>query len=290
MFDRATDDIRGNSWLDDLARASLVAATAKFAGEPGEASLRVELVGARAVDAYDSWKITKAVQDATAKLGHVIAEPTTEATSVRASDRDRAKLVQRAAAGNVVFFSFPRVPTTGEHLDVGRSVTLAERAAHELCQVLPDSVNDDSALDAVLGQRLTIRNAVNDIVDAVSSTRSIEIEFTGSDGSQVGSVMSTDQARVLKENLRVVREEVRQMTVVGRLDGVRTKRRIFYLEPSAGPEIHGAVDLELLDDIRAHLNDQVTAVLEVRQVESVAGRRSWPAYRLLSLSSAPTLA
>ena len=67
---------------------------------------------------------------------------------------------------------------------------------------------------------------------------------------------------MLKDSLKETRIGRRVLTMTGRLDGVRTKRRIFYLEPLTGGEIHGALDLASLEDIRANLDRQVTVRLE----------------------------
>jgi hypothetical protein len=72
--------------------------------------------------------------------------------------------------------------------------------------------------------------------------------------------------------------------MAGRLDGVRTKRRIFYLETESGAEIHGALDLESsLNDVRENLDRQVVVRLEVEQTQSASGQRSHPRYRLLRI-------
>ncbi len=90
---------------------------------------------------------------------------------------------------------------------------------------------------------------------------------------------------MLKDNLKETRVDRRMVTMSGRLDGVRTKRRILYLEPESGGEIHGALDLESLDDIRANLDRHVVVQLEEQRIESVSGRRSQPLYRLIRIQS-----
>jgi hypothetical protein len=286
-FRDALPDITGDSWLDDLARASLLAADAKFAPDHVPPPvLRVALAGIRDMEARDSYLVVKAVQDATAKLGHLIRNPQSERSIAHAADRAKALLIQRGQAGNVLLFGFPSVleDPAIESMPVGPVETLGVRAARELVSVLPSSAEDDAALDAVLAQRLTVRNAVNDIVNAVPARASgMGLQLTPSTGDAVASVLSAEQANVLKESLKETRVDRRIVTLTGRLDGVRTRRRIFYLEPDSGGEIHGAMDLELLEDIRANLDQHVVARLQEEHTQSLSGRRSQPLYRLISI-------
>ena len=79
LFRDALRDISGDSWLDDLARASLSAADATFSLDyVTPPVLRVVFAGMRDVEARDSYLTTKAVQDATAKLAHIIRNPRSE--------------------------------------------------------------------------------------------------------------------------------------------------------------------------------------------------------------------
>jgi hypothetical protein len=291
-FREARQDITGESWLDDLARASLSAAEAKFSSQAQVTPLlRVALPGIRNLDAHDSYLVTKAVQDATAKLAHILRLPKTETSAARASDRAKARLIQRGQAGNMILFGFPQ---HDEDLAPGTLTptveTLAERAVRELVTILPSSADDDASLDAVLAQRPTVRNAVNDIANAVpSQADGLDFHLTPLSGDAIDSVLSVDQADVLKSSLSESRVDRRTITITGRLDGVRTRRRIFYLEPESGGDIHGAVDLELLESVRINLNRQVVATLHEERITALSGRRNQPLYRLINLESAPEM-
>lgn len=288
-FRDALRDITGDSWLDDLARASLLAADAKFSPDHiTPPVLRVVFAGMRDVEARDSYLTTKAVQDATAKLGHLIRNPGSETSVAHAADRAKAPLLLRSQTGNTIVFGFPALDDESSLNTLPGTITetLAVRAARELVSVLPSSSEDDAALDAVLAQRITVRNAVNDIVNAVPrKAAGLGLELNPSTGESVSSVLSAAQANVLKDSLKETRVDRRVVSMTGRLDGVRTKRRIFYLEPEAGPEIHGALDLELLDNIRANLNQQVVVQLEEQRIQAASGKRSQPLYRLMSIES-----
>ena len=62
-----------------------------------------------------------------------------------------------------------------------------------------------------------------------------------------------------------------------------TRCLIFYWKPDSGGEIHGALDLESLDDIGANLDRHVVVRLEEERTQSASGQRSQPRYRLLSI-------
>jgi hypothetical protein len=203
-FRVARHAITGDSWLDDLARASLPVAEAKFSEEPEAIPvLKVSLPEIHDLDAYASYVLTKAVQDATAKIGHVLREPKSEIAAVYPGDRRRARLVQRGQSGGLILFGFPvPEPSPDVHLLSPVGETLAERAVRELVSILPTPSDDDESLDAVLAQRPTVRNAVNDIVDAVPRrTERLDFQLTRGTGEVIVSVLSAEQAMVLKSSL-----------------------------------------------------------------------------------------
>jgi hypothetical protein len=282
-FRRIADEIPGGTWLDDLARASAAAAYAKFERTCRSPLLRVSVLGWTDLDAYTFSDISRALQDATAKIGHIIRNPTGEVTIVQPADREKAPLIQRGQAGNAIFFGFPE-PATDDALIHDGLETLSERAVKELCDFLPANGSDDGALDAVLLQRDTVRNAVSDIVNAVSRNAGIGLQLTPTSGDELVRSMTTDQARILHSSLRESREEVGYETVSGRLDGVRTRRRIFYLERESGSTIQGAVAPDLLDQIKENLDRPVTARLRVVRTTTIDGRRGRPVHELLEIT------
>ncbi|AIJ26552.1 hypothetical protein [Amycolatopsis methanolica] len=282
-FRRIADEIPGGTWLDDLARASAMAAHAKFERTSRSPLLRVSVLGSTNLDAYTFSDISRALQDATAKVGHIIRNPQGEITYVQQTDRDKAPLIQRGQAGNTIFFGFPE-PAPDDALIHDGIETLSERAVKELCDFLPANGSDDGALDAVLLQRDTVRNAVSDIVSAVVKNTGIGLQLTPTAGEDVTRSMTTDQAKVLHNSLRESREEVGYETVTGRLDGVRTRRRIFYLERESGGTIQGAVAPDLLDQIKENLDRPVTARLRVVRTTTIDGRRGRPVHELLEIT------
>ncbi|EID54843.1 hypothetical protein [Saccharomonospora xinjiangensis] len=287
-FRQIAENIPGGTWLDDLARASALAAHAKFERTSRSPLLRVSVLGSSHLDAYTSSDISRALQDATAKIGHIVRNPQAEITSVQPSDREKAPLIQRGQAGNAMFFGFPETSMPDALISEGIE-TLSERAVKELCDFLPVNGSDDGALDAVLLQRDTVRNAVSDIVNAVMRTASIALSLVPTTGEEVARSMTSEQARVLQSSLRESREDVGYETVTGRLDGVRTRRRIFYLERDTGSTIQGAVAPDLLDKIKENLDRPVTARLRVVRTTTIDGRRGRPVYELLEIRSETSL-
>jgi hypothetical protein len=283
VFRQVAADIPGGTWLDDLARASAMAAYAKFERTTRSPLLRVSVLGSNHLDAYTFSDLSRAFQDATAKIGHIIRNPHGEVTYVQPADRDKAPLIQRGQAGNAIFFGFPE-PAPADALIHDGLETLSERAVKELCDFLPANGSDDGALDALLLQRDTVRNAVSDIVTAVTKNAGIGLEFTPTSGEELSRSMTAEQARVLRNSLRESREAVGYETVSGRLDGVRTRRRIFYLEREAGGTIQGAVAPDLLDRLKENLDRPVTARLRVVRTTTIDGRRGRPVHELLDIT------
>ncbi|PRX50323.1 hypothetical protein B0I33_102444 [Prauserella shujinwangii] len=287
-FRKIAEGIPGGTWLDDLARASAMAAHAKFERTCRSPLLRVSVLGTSQLDAYTFSDIGKALQDATAKIGHIVRNPQGEITYVQPADREKAPLIQRGQAGNAMFFGFPETSEPDALIHDGIE-TLSERAVKELCDFLPANGSDDGALDAVLLQRDTVRNAVSDIVNAVMKTSGIGLSLIPTAGDELTRSMTTEQARVLHSSLRESREDVGYETVTGRLDGVRTRRRIFYLERDTGGTIQGAVAPDLLDEIKVNLDRPVTARLRVVRATTIDGRRGRPVYELLNIHSETSL-
>jgi hypothetical protein len=287
-FRRIAEQIPGGTWLDDLARASATAAHTKFERTSRSPLLEVSMLGPTDLDAYTFSDISRALQDATAKIGHIVRNPQGEITYVQPADRDKAPLLQRGQAGNTIFFGFPE-PAGDDALIHDGIETLSERAVKELCDFLPANGSDDGALDAVLLQRDTVRNAVSDIVNAVVKNTGIGLHLTQTSGEEVSRSMTLDQAKILHGSLRESREAVGYETVSGRLDGVRTRRRIFYLERQSGGTIQGAVAPDLLDQIKENLDRPVTARLRVVRTTTIDGRRGRPVHELLAITPEVTL-
>ncbi|MDT5330859.1 MAG: hypothetical protein QOF31_2156 [Mycobacterium sp.] len=145
-FADARRDITGNSWLDDVARASLAAAEAKFEGVTAP-FLAVDVDAD--LDALALSTIAKSVQFAVARVGNHLANPTAEANRVHAPDLERVRLFVRRNLSRRIEFAFedpnrPELVMFGEH----PGDLFAERAAVELAELLPETATD---LDSMRG-------------------------------------------------------------------------------------------------------------------------------------------
>jgi hypothetical protein len=72
------------------------------------------------------------------------------------------------------------------------------------------------------------------------------------------------------------------------LDGVRTRRRLFYFRVENEPEIHGLIQEELVDAVKENLDRRVEVTLEVVTTRSKAGKRRSRSYLLLEIQPVQT--
>ncbi|WP_425954679.1 hypothetical protein [Xylanimonas sp. McL0601] len=277
------------TWLDKIAYASLHAAEAKFFPRPAAPLVTVEL-NVEKVDAYDTARVSLALQDATAKIGHLIQDPRTSTSQSRKQYREAAPLVPRGQIGNLLYFGFPEVaPPEGALFDE-RVQTLSERAVLDLFEILPESTDDDRALDAVLARHVTERAAISDLVSAVKETDTgLGMKFSAGDRVIAVSTLSHDQADVLETALSESNVDRKGEIVEGVLDGMRTSRRLFYLETENGPDISGALDEDKLAEVRDYIGERVVATLERTQVLHKSGKIGRRSYRLLDLQGVDSL-
>lgn len=288
----AYDAAPSGAWHDRLAKASLLAAEREYYGGGSAPLLRVTAHSKTAIDAYESATLLQSLQAAAGKIGHVLRDGATEVTSVMKVDRERAPLICRGQMGPTVFFSFPNpdVADQEEFPGLGPHRTLAEAAIHELLEILPSSPTDDLSLDAVLGQRVTLRSAVHHLVEAVQSNESgLDLVLSSSGTSIHSSMLTSAQADVLSDSLMETHEDIRIIEQDGVLDGMRSSRRVFYLQPDSGVDIHGAVDSSLLPDVQQYLGQRIHARLEASTIHKRSGRKSATTYRLLALAPVASL-
>ncbi|GAA4756352.1 hypothetical protein [Gordonia alkaliphila] len=282
-FEDLRHEIQGTSWLDDAARASLSAAAAKF-DHRRYAVLAVDVNGD--LDAKALATIASGVQDAVARMGQHIARPSSDANRLEVDDRNRARLYPLRQIGRRLEFGF-------EDLDIPPLFTAnvesyAERAAAELIALLPESDSDDVAVAAIPAHARAVRNVVNDLVKTVEASAGVGLTLSSSEGDQSVGVMTKDQAFQIGADLRESKIE-RQIDndVEGRLDGVRTRRRIFFLELADGSTREGGYDPELAETVKQHLDRPVLAKIErVRRIQRAGQPGHW-SYRLLALKDAP---
>lgn len=276
--------IDGEDFPSRLARMSALAAASKFEPAPPVPFIRVDFLSGLP-DAYALGQTIEQVHSATAQVAKWMRNHAS-APDIGRIDRDRVRLVPRAA-GRSIFFDFPDSSATSAMLVPDRIETLAEVAAFALIERLPQSADDDDTLDSLLSEPQAIKLAIDRLAKAASASEGIGLEVSTSDHRGEHAVITGDQARVLKENLNLPSVESFTLTSRGMLDGMRTRRRLFYLI-SGDDELSGAIEEDLLVNVRQHLGEMVDATIETTVITNPKGR-SRTARRLIGVHPIPQL-
>ncbi|MDX2357442.1 hypothetical protein [Dietzia sp. PP-33] len=275
---------RDQGFFGELARSSLLAAESKFYGVNAP-RLTVSIDGG-AVSAYESAKLTMAVVDATALFSRYVLHPGEDAVNVLADHRKQLSLRPLGSAGNHLEFGFPDVERDAEFAPLfgDRSVSLAEKAALDMAEVLPGGTDDDGALDSVLSLPVAQRKGIETLAKAVKDIdHGLAMTVSVASGQSSTAMLSRPQAVVLKDALSETKVQKRLVTDRGVLDGVRTRRRLFYLERDTG-DIHGSVADDVLPELGRHLGKPVQVTLEEITPIRASGSRGKTTYRLTSIT------
>ncbi|MGU3650606.1 hypothetical protein [Mycolicibacterium sp. A43C] len=277
----ATDDPRRKQSLR-LALGSAMAAESKFFPARRRSRLRVVVDSAGLPFSSNSnARLTQAISDTTAMLGAYRADTAKLPTRMHSSYRDRYSLVAVGAVGNVIEFGFrdfgnePDAPL----FDVSDLETITEAAARDLVELLPLTGSDDAALDSVLSLPVTQRVGIGYLVEAVRNTAlGVRLDMSDQHGE-----LSTAQAAVLSDALTEQRTNTRRIHMEGILDGVRTRRRIFYLDGADSHPYQGSVDEPVLALLPRFMGQVVRVEMEETIVRQASGRAGRPTYRLKSI-------
>jgi hypothetical protein len=184
-------------------------------------------------------------------------------------------LVLVSDRGDLAFESLPSGPTT------------AEMALERLASLLPEDSNDPAFAGRLLAARTPTARAIHEVALAAKRTHGLRVTLEGLD-EPIASAVDVEQAELITDLLRDTREDVKRMELHGRLDGVRFRRREFYLDVQ-GSDIHGLVDEHLVPAVRHLLDHNVIATVERIVRITAAGTRQQPQYRLVNLAESPTL-
>lgn len=269
-----------------LTAGSIEAAWSKLTGsrEAVPATLLVELGGTGDLQAAVAAAVSESVQKAIALIVRGMRNPSKEVRQLYAGDIAKASLTQRGQVGHQMVFEVQRRRAAEGEFGIEDQASMIERALSELVEVLPENPQDDRALDAIIGQRVPVRLAVGQLVAAATRARGLDLTLTIPGHDPVASVLSADQAVVLKDSLAETDVERRVTRLFGRLDGVRTKRRIFYLEDADGKEITGAIDEGRMRDVHDALDQLVQITVEVSRTRTKGGRVGKDHFRLIDLT------
>lgn len=278
---RATDDPRRQRSLR-LALGSALAAESKFFPRRlPRLRVVVDSAGLPFSSASNA-KLTQAIVDATAMLGAYRGDTDHKLPNrMHASYREQYPLVAVGSIGNVLEFGFHEFGADDDEslFDVSHAVTATEAAVHDLVELLPVTGSDDAALDSVLSLPVTQRVGIGYLVRAVRDTAlGVRMNLSDEHGE-----LSTAQAAVLSDALTVQRTSTRTITMEGILDGVRTRRRIFYLDGVDGHPYQGSVDESVLPQLPRFMGQIVRVEMEESVIRQASGRAGRPKYRLKAI-------
>ncbi|MEU5081809.1 MULTISPECIES: hypothetical protein [Streptomyces] len=301
---RAIESAQGDNPFDHLRRASLQAAAEDFGlfdeiqevptvtvREP--VAIQVWLSDSRArngeVAALEAGDFLKRIQRAVARLAKARRARLADVVRLSQVDFDVARLnVASASVGSwVVDLKYPEIDENSRLPDA--STLWAEIGVVELVRALPEDDTDERSIDSINAASPVIRRAVADLIsDRPEMQPGLSISVRRRSGEVLKSTITPQQASSLREKLAVVREERGVVRFHGRLDGLRTRRQIFYLELEGGREIHGYVDESLMPAVKNNLDREVEVELETFVLRARSGKSSQRQYRLIRVGEEQT--
>lgn len=221
---------------------------------------------------------------AVASIGQEIHDPTA-ARQLGPADYARAPIFPSTVPGGPLVLATDRSDLAFGAVSVGP--TTSQQALARLANLLPERSDDSHFASRLLAAREPTARALNQVALAAKKTGGLRVMLDGGTES-VSSTVDVEQADMIAELLRDSRESVQRQRVSGRLDGVRFRRREFYLDVD-GRDIHGVVDESLVETVRALLDQDVQAEVERVQWVSGAGVHQQPTYRLVALAPVSSL-
>ncbi|MFG2906145.1 hypothetical protein ACGF13_13895 [Kitasatospora sp. NPDC048286] len=295
-YAKALQTTEGSDPLSRLARASLVASASKFSGlgllnvaaGPGLNFRLSDSTTGGLISANEVGDFLQRVQRAVARLAKARRARVADVAKLLPLDFEVARLdVAASAPGSIVVDLQPHVPESDNESEAlpPSIVSWAEIGAVELVRSLPEGPEDDESMDSLFSASPVVRRAVADLIAKLPNPNlDISLVVSRRSGERIHSSLSAGQAATLRERLEIIREEREIIRLHGRLDGVRTRRQIFYFETPAGTEIHGFVDESLVGIVKEHLDQEVDIALESFVMRSAAGNRSQRRYRLVEVA------
>jgi hypothetical protein len=293
---QALRSTEGDDPLSRLTRAGLGAAAQKFTGlnlqdawtSPGLNFRLADSTSGGLISANEVGDFLQRVQRAVARLAKARRARLADVVKLVALDFEVARLdVAASAAGSIIVDLQPHVQAEAdEEGEIPPSgVSWAEIGAVELARALPEGPEDEASMDSLFSASPVVRRAVADLISKLPNPNlDISLTVKRGTGERIVSSISAGQAVVLRERLDIIREEREVIRMQGRLDGLRTRRQIFYFETPAGAEIHGFVDESLVNVVKENLNEEVEVALESFVLRSAAGKRSQRRYRLIEVA------
>ncbi|KZS83991.1 hypothetical protein B4U45_18655 [Mycobacterium persicum] len=158
-----------------------------------------------------------------------------------------------------------------------------------MVETLRASTDDEESAKGILGAPRLLRLAIQDISNVAALVpEGLELDLETS-AEEIKSVLTRDRAAKLLTFLgnRDTVEDTE--TVVGRLDGFRGTRRVFYLIKDDNSEIAGSIEGDLLSTVRNLVGTRVRARVSTTRWRAQNGRLGPKHYGLLDLMPAGEL-
>lgn len=281
-IDSLLSTIGADTRVDKYRRGSLLALREKFS--PLKAQLRVDLDGPLTATVIAN--VTSALQRATALAAKALLYPSNAAINVQAGLLERAPLVPVGQSRGTLYFEFPTTDIDPNAIERSPTAHLAESAVRELIEILPESSDDQRTLRALPLRRPQYRSAVKSLAVALGGTSSMSLSMTPTgESKQQHSVLTVEQAREIPELLSDAQDKRDALTVYGIMDGMRTRRRLFYIEErDSSHEFYGAIDESQLSTVMDLVGQPVVARIERLVTLRADGSKSHPSYSLISVS------
>ncbi|MGZ0095371.1 hypothetical protein ACW5QP_10825 [Microbacterium arborescens] len=266
------------SRLSRLRRSSLTAYRQKFTFPATQ--LRVDISGKLTASVVS--QVTSALQHATALTAKAILDSKNAAITVQSSLLERAPLLPIGQSRGTLYFELPQQVVPTDSLEQTPVAGLAENAVRELIEILPETADDQRTLQSLPSRRPQYRSAVKKLAAALDGVASVALSMqpTGSTAPET-SVLTAEQALEVPELLSGTQDKRDMLTVYGILDGMRTRRRLFYIEArEKTQEFSGAIDEDQMDTVMALVGQQVVARIERLVLLRADGSKSHPSYAL----------
>ncbi|MFF1453072.1 hypothetical protein ACFVYF_33815 [Streptomyces sp. NPDC058274] len=238
-----------------------------------------------AVSANDAGDFLRRIQRAVARLAKSRRSRLADVVRLFPEDIQLARFnVASATFGSLSVKLTPEVEVEQEGAISLPGPGWAEIGMAELIRALPENGEDEDSIDSLMGASPVVRRAVSDLVTGFNAEVSVGLSLTRLGGETLKSQLTPRMTREIRRRLEVAREERFTARMHGRLDGLRTRRQIFYFETKAGTEIHGYVDDSLIPTVKDNLDRDVEITLEVTVQKSQSGKVGQRHYRLLSVA------
>ncbi|MFB9644126.1 hypothetical protein [Agromyces lapidis] len=282
-IDALLSTIGNETRVDKYRRNSLLTLRERFS--PPATQLRVDIDGP--VTATVVANLTAALQRATALAAKALLDPKNAAITVQAGLVDRAPLLPVAQSHGTLYFEFPETDIDRDAMERSPMAHLSENAVLELLGILPEDAGDDQALRALPLRRPQYRSAVKALAASLGPEASISLSMTPTGSTErEHSVLTAKQAREVPELLSGVQDKRDTLTVFGIMDGLRTRRRLFYIEErDSGHEYFGAIEDDAqLASVMEFVGQPVVARIERLVTLRADGTKSHPSYSLISVA------